>query len=439
MIMFGLFITICTLVLAGLLVQRAAQAAADGAKGQVGSEVTLQWDMEKALSGGGFTGSLPDNAKLATTTADRLGQSDLASGYNYFLENATTLPGRKTASTIAPPAGLPADMRDDNMLPMHGVLNSPQLRDFRDGHFTVIAGRGVTAADRNKDVAMIEERLASANNLKAGDKVTLTAADGTNSRTFEIVGVYRNPAQSPKSWVSPQADPGNRIYVPIDAVGRLSPDEKLGDGMRIHEATYTLKDPSTLDQFRTQAAAAGLDLNVFALSVNDKQYQQLVGPIQNVASFAGVIVWLVGIAGAAVVSLLIALWMRERQREIGILLAMGERRWRLIGQQLAEILAVAAAALAAATILGASLSQRVADSLLGRELAAVVPVPTLAPGQSGGAPGPAVAPIDQLSVSLQSSDIIGVGVVGLIIALLAVTLPALRIVRMQPRSILAQE
>ncbi|MBB5870320.1 putative ABC transport system permease protein [Allocatelliglobosispora scoriae] len=435
--MFGLFVTICTLVMGGLLVQRAADAAATAAKGRVGAQATLQWDMDKAFANGGFGGTLPDNARLSTTAADKIGTSDLVRGYNYTLENASAS-DLKPASTIPPPSGLPADMRDDRVLPLHGVRDTEQLRDFRDGQFTIVEGRGLTGADKDRDVVVVEERLAQANRLKVGGKVKLGTAGGGNLREFEVVGVYRNPAQSPKQWASPQSDPGNLMYVPLDALGRLNPEEKLDGGMRINEAVYTLKDPAQLDALRKQATAAGLDMNVFGLTVNDKQYQQLIGPIQNVASFARVTVGLVGVAGAAIVSLLIALWLRERRRELGVLLAMGERRWRLVAQQITEVLAIATVALAGATALGGLLAQPVTDALLGRQLADVPPPTVPIPGRAGVDLEPALAPIDKLDVLLGVGDIVSVGLIGLLIALIAVAVPAFRIVGLQPREILTK-
>jgi putative ABC transport system permease protein len=437
-ILFALFAVICTLVLGGFLVRGAADAAAEGAKQRVGTEATLQWDMDKAFAQGGFGGTLPDNARLSTAAADRLGRSELVAGYNYTLESGTVPVSAKPVAAAQPPAGLPEDMRNDRMLPLLGVLSSEQLRDFRDGHFTVLSGRGIGAQDRDRDAVLVEERFAAANSLTVGSKIILSSAEGKNPREFEVVGVYRNPAQSPRSWVAPQMEPGNKLIVPLDAVGRLEPTERIDGGMRINEATYRLKDPSTLDRFRKQAKAAGLDMDVFALQVNDKQYRQLVGPIRNVASFATAMVWLVGLAGAAVIGLLVALWTRERRRELGILLAVGERRWRLVAQQLVEVTAVAAVALGASAAAAQVIAAEVADALVSKEVAEVPGPAPQQPGRAGADQSPAVAPIDRLTIDLQTEDLLNVTLVGLAVVLATVAVPTGRIVRMQPRAILTK-
>lgn len=438
LIMFGLLAVICTLVLGGFLVQRAASVAADGARQQIGTDATLQWDIQKAAAKGGFVGALPDNARLDTVAADKLGKSNLVRGYNYTLEGGTVPRDVTSVSTVPPPAGLPAEMRDDHMLPVLGVLAAEQLRDFSDGHFTLLAGRGIGAEDRDRDVVMIEQRFATANHLAVGGRITLTDAEGKNPRPFEVVGVFRDPTQSPTSWVAPQGEPGNKLFVPLDAIGRLDPSERLGGGMRINEAVYRLKDPDTLDAFRKQAEAAGIDMKVFGITVNDKQYKQLLGPIQNVASFATVTVWLVGLAGAAVLSLLITLWTRERRRELGILLAIGARRWQLVAQQLVEVVAVAVLALGFAVVVAQALSPRMANSMLHTQVAAVPSATPRLPGRAGPDDPPPVAPIDRLDVRLYPADLVKIGVVGLAIAFAAVAVPTSRIVRLQPREILTK-
>jgi putative ABC transport system permease protein len=438
LILLALFAVICTLVLGGFVVRRAADAAAEDAKRQVGTEARLEWDMDRALADGGLGGTLPDNARLSSTAADELGRSQLVSGYNYTLENATKPVSAKSVVVAAPPAGLPEELRDDRLLPLIGVRDSGQLRDFRDGHFTMLSGRGIGPSDRDRDVVLVEERFAAINGLSVGGRVDLASATGENPRPFEVLGVYRNPEKSPESWVASQMEPGNKIFVPLDTIGRLDPTERLGGGMRIHEATYRLRDPSTLDTLRQEATAAGLDMNVFGLTVNDKQYRQMVGPIQNVAAFATATVWLVALAGAAVIGLLIALWTRERRRELGILLAVGERRWRLVAQQLVEVTAVALLALGAAAAVSQVLAAEVAGALVSREAASSPrPVPP-PPGRATIDQTPDVAPIDRLAVDLRPGDLRDVALVGLGIILAAVAVPTGLIVRMQPRSILAK-
>lgn len=440
----GLFFVICALVLCGLLLRAATDSAADAAKQEVGSDVTLQWDMDKAMEEGGFTGQLPDNAVLDTDVAERVGDSPLVTGHNYTLEGGTTLPDLDPVANGEPPDDLPEEMRQDNMLPLWGTRDAERLHDFKTGRHKILDGRGVTADDADDDVVMIEERLAKQNKLSVGDEVKLTAADGSQPRTFEVIGIYRDPTESPRNWTSPQTEPGNRMIVPVEAIGRMSAEEMVGDAMRVNEAVYELKDPADLDAFRAHAADSGVDMDVFTLDANDKMYRQLVGPIEGVAGFATVGVWLIAIAGAAILALLVMMGVRERRTELGVLLSIGERRWRLVGQQLAEVAVVAAVALGLALAVGQPIAQWAGDALLADELAAVDDEPKPEPQAAGGGrtttgdDTPAADPVDELAVDMGTADALAIAGIGLGIAGCATVLPTLTILRYQPRSILAK-
>lgn len=52
----------------------------------------------------------------------------------------------------------------------------------------------------------------------------------------------------------------------------------------------------------------------------------MVGPIENIAATSKMIVYLVSIAGSIILGLIIMLTIKERRKELGILLAIGEKR-----------------------------------------------------------------------------------------------------------------
>lgn len=75
-----------------------------------------------------------------------------------------------------------------------------------------------------------------------------------------------------------------------------------------------------------------IDTETFSLQTNDQMYQQMIGPISNVSKFSKNIVYLVGIAGIIILTLIVMLSIRERRYEIGVLLSLGESRMKIIGQ-----------------------------------------------------------------------------------------------------------
>jgi putative ABC transport system permease protein len=158
--------------------------------------------------------------------------------------------------------------------------------------------------------------------------------------------------------------------------------------------------------------------------------------------------WLIGFAGAAVLTLLVNLAVKQRRTECGVLLSMGEKKWKLITQQTLEIIAVAALAIALASVFAPRLTQSAGQSLLGKEatsaqhkIDAWQPPP---PGSTGfregidpdDQPVENADPIDKITVVLKPADLAAVGGFGLGIGLLAAAIPAASVLRLSPRSIL---
>lgn len=114
-----------------------------------------------------------------------------------------------------------------------------------------------------------------------------------------------------------------------------------------------MDDASNIDAFIAVAKKTGIDLDTFTLDANDQLYQQMVGPIENVASFSKNVVYLVTVAGAVILGLIVMMSIRERKYEMGVLMAIGEKRRKLIGQFLTEILMIAVLAIGISALTGA--------------------------------------------------------------------------------------
>ncbi|MFI9583886.1 FtsX-like permease family protein [Streptomyces sp. NPDC052236] len=215
----------------------------------------------------------------------------------------------------------------------------------------------------------------------------------------------------------------------------------------LNQATFTLRDPADLGQLKLDAQAAGADLKIFPLTVNDKQYKTLVGPINKTADFASITVWLVALAGTVILALIVASSLRERRKELGILLSLGEKKPKLLGQHLAEVVACAVLAIGFAAVSSQFLSQAIGNQLLSGEVSSAneaaaneanKPDPSDPTGGANKSNEPEGKPIDQMDINLGPADIGKVGATGLGIATLATLIPGARVLRLHPRDILTK-
>lgn len=440
LIMLATFLVVSAMVLGGVLINDAAAQAGRAAKEKVGAEVDLSVDLDDLVGSGQFRAP-----QIDVDTVDRIGGSPLVERYNYQSFNGTSLlGGARTVSTE--PAT--ADGAAESTL-VHGVLDSSLLADFSSGAWRMLSGEPITAADQGRDVVLVEQRLAAKNRLKVGDTLTLTDNDtGRKKADFTVEGIFRNPSDRPDAEY--RQEPGDWLIVPARALTRLN-SAGQDTPTQVGSATFRLKDPATFEAFRAMAEkTAGSALDGFEFGVNDKAVQQMTGPLTGITASTTAAMWLIGAAGAVVLGLLAALAVKERRRESGILLAMGERKWKLVAQQTTEILVIAALAIALSSVFAERLAQGASDALLRAEAAAAqrkidswqAPADG-ATGLSTGtdpedAPVENADPVDSITVRLDPADLGIAGGVGLGIGLLAAAVPAASVLRLTPRSLLTK-
>ncbi|MER5889156.1 FtsX-like permease family protein [Streptomyces sp. NPDC001941] len=457
LMMVGLFTVICTLVLSGFLIRSAAARAADDAKRKVGVVATMQLDVNALIAsgggneggGGGQPGTIGAKGELHQSVVDKICKSSAVTGCNYSVESVGRASGLKLHQPVPPPAG--QDASGTNFFSAAGIRDQKEEKDFRNGDAKIVSGRGITP-DSAKNEIVIEERVAKDNKVKVGDVVTLKVGEvpATGQRSeadvsYKVVGIYKSGTVDTGSYVPAMMDPANKIYMTPSGSSVLQ-GKAAGSEGDLRTATFSLKSPDDLDQLKKDAEAAGADGKIFPVTVNDKQYKALVGPITRTAQFATITVWLVALAGTAILALIIASSLRERRKELGILLALGEKKPRLIGQHLVEIVACALVAIGIAGAASQALAQPIGDSLLAGEVSsakedAAKQTPERDPSDPNGGMkdnGPEIKPVDSLQVKVGPADIVQVGVLGLGIAAVATILPGIRVMRLTPRDILTK-
>ncbi|MGW6461290.1 ABC transporter permease, partial [Streptomyces sp. NPDC055078] len=377
----GLFFVICTLVLSGFLIQSAAARAADDAKNSVGAVATMQLDVNALIDSGGGTksdGAMPGvigpEGDLRRGLVDRICESSVVKRCNYTTDSgAAPTAGSKLYQPVPRPAGTQPDGLD--LFKADGIRDQQSVASFRNGEAKIVAGRGI-GPKSGIDEVVVEQRLAKHNRWKVGDRIKLKVGElpeigkkrNEDEFTFTVIGIYSSGTPDSGRYMPAMMDPVNKLYVTPDGGSRLLGKKTGPEGGVLQQATFTLSDPADLARLKKHAKASGADLDLFPMTVNDKQYKQLVGPITKTAAFATVTVWLVALAGTVILALIVASSLRERRKELGILLSLGEKKPQLLGQHLVEVVACAVIAVGLASAGSQFLSQAIGDQLLAGEV-----------------------------------------------------------------------
>ncbi|MCY7777987.1 ABC transporter permease [Bacillus haynesii] len=454
------FTMICLLVLTGITIQSAAVKSSELAREQLGGSVTLKVDREKMMQEQQESGDRKrfESTPISVKSAEKLASLDHVKSYN-FISSTSALADNfdpiesgdedSSDSNSDEPAGPGGDEQGGRQMmqadvSIDGVTSTALVSEFSDGTSKITEGRALTKDDVNKKVAVIEETLAEENKLKIGDTIKVKASsDEATTINLKIVGIYKTTSSGDNQAQNfAFLNPYNKIYTPYTAASALKGDDYKN---AIDEAAYNMDDASNIDAFIASAKKTGIDLDTFTLDANDQLYQQMVGPIENVASFSKNVVYLVTIAGAVILGLIVMMSIRERKYEMGVLMAIGEKRWKLIGQFLTEILMIAVLAIGISALTGSLIAEQIGNQLLSQQIEQ-----TSASQSAGGMMGPGgggffgqstaqVSAIDQLDIQVSFGDLMALGGIGLLIAMFATLLPSISVLRLHPKTILTKQ
>ncbi len=452
LILMAVFLIVTNLVLAGFTIQNASKKAADAARKKLGADVTLGLDFDKLGQQARETGEMPKPPKLNTKEADQLAKSKHVKDYNYITNNFGIADGFKlvgasegegkgnVAMVGGSGSGSEIDMNSSFMI--EGVRKTALQESFKNGKSKIIDGKPITEQMKDQNVALMEKRLAELNNLKVGDKVKVQSGDKKETLEVEIIGIYETNEQAMGQQAPPIMDPANKLYMPHSTMKKLEVDQ----GISSIQVVYFLKDPQNIEAFKKEAKKSDIDFNYYKLDAHDSLYKQMIGPIDNISSTSQMIIYIVSIAGAIILGLIIMLSIKARRKEMGILLSIGEKKWKLMAQFVVEVVCIAILAFGLSITTGAKVSQYIGDNLLSSEIATAseeTDTPqngtVMMSGPGGTLQNQKEDPIDKIDVSVTGEDVGKMGGIGLAIAILATLLPALSILRLNPKQILLKD
>ncbi|MGY1462408.1 ABC transporter permease [Bacillus toyonensis] len=457
LILMAVFLIVTNLVLAGFTIQNASKKAADAARKKLGADVTLSLDFDKLGQQAQKTGEMPNPPKLNTKEADQLAKSKYVKDYNYISNTFGISDGLKLVGASegeeegkgkagmaavrgGSSSGTEIDMNASFMI--EGVRKTALQESFKNGKSKIIDGKPITEQMKNQNVALMEKRLAELNNLKVGDKVKVQSGDKKEILEVEIIGIYETNEQAMGQQAPPIMDPANKLYMPHSTMKKFEVDQ----GISSIQVVYFLKDPQNIEAFKKEAKKSKINFNYYKLDAHDSLYKQMIGPIENISSTSQMIIYIVSIAGAIILGLIIMLSIKGRRKEMGILLSIGEKKWKLMAQFVVEVVCIAILSFGLSITTGAKVSQYIGDNLLSSEVATESEETNtpqngtvMMSGPGGNVQNQKEDPIDKIDVSVTGEDVGKMGGIGLAIAILATLLPALSILHLNPKQILLKD
>ena len=473
-IVLAVMLTVCIVVLAGFSIKSATEEAAILARRELGATVTLTVDQQKMMEAqreqSSSQGSGQDAKRMKFTQTpvplgylDELVTSEYVESYsattssNANIENITAVGNEETEEVIEQSASSAEKPSMGDKMPGMGITTGDftliGTNDFNtssatlSGENTLVTGREITDEDLNSNVIMIEETFATENNLEVGSTVVLVnPQDETSTIEVEIVGIYKSTAEiSEMAYRMTSMLPYNQIYAPYTLVNTFK-----GEGYEdaVDSIVFYLNDPANVEAFIEEGNNTSIDFNTYKLDANNQAYETMMGPIENVASFSNTTLILVTVFGAVILALIIMLSIKDRTHEIGILMALGEKRSKIVYQLLAEIVIVLVVAIGVSGVCGNTISNVIGSKLIQNEITSVednMQSKEMARPNKGSmnvalgiGSGSSVEPIDTLDINMNVGDFGKMAGLSLLLAMVATLIPSISIMRLNPKTILSK-
>ncbi|MFC6273999.1 ABC transporter permease [Levilactobacillus tangyuanensis] len=450
-------------VLAGLLIRSAAVKATNQAKADVGATVTLSANRQAAFKKmqSSSSSSKSSRPKLSLTPVKLSDASKIAKLSNVKSTNVTSSTAVNassydvvsTSSSLGGNSGGPGGMKSSTSsgdTQIDGVTATSLATDFSSKQSKITKGRGITAADKNTNHVVIEKELASQNDLTVGDTVTVKESSGDKAKVkMTIVGIYKASSTSSSSAGPMSTDPSNTMYTSYTLANTFKGSKYAGTADSV---TFNVRNPAKVGSLKT-AGKKLINTSKYSLSTDDSSYQTVKASMNSVEGFANKIVWLVAIAGTIILALIVILMIRERRFEIGVLLSLGEARWKIIAQFFTEMLMVIVVAVAIAGAGGKFVGDQLGSQLVAQSTTTQT-TSTSASGQPGGGgqpggngtrgggPGNTGSTSKQatkktdLDISVSAVNLAELGGFGLAITFLSIMIASGGILRLEPKKVL---
>ena len=182
------------------------------------------------------------------------------------------------------------------------------------------------------------------NELNIGDELQFNDyKDRENSSVYTatIIGVYLN-AKSIEALMPGDTYRGeNIIFTDLNFPEKVtgSPGDPL-----YQNATFFIESGKNYKQVKSNIEKVNVNWKRYDLIDDSGRIEQLSENFGNISQIGNVLFVICMVAGIIIVFLNFLFWVRQRQREIGILISLGKSKFEIIGQFLIEAILISCVA-----------------------------------------------------------------------------------------------
>ncbi len=267
-----------------------------------------------------------------------------------------------------------------------GYNSDEAMTDFISGTCSITDGSMFEEGTENYD-CVISEELAVYNNIDLDTNNTITITNPNNEDetfTLTVSGIYSNSQSTVTDsgmmgGFSTSTDAANQIYLSYNALAAMVASSEANATVETDSETgaetttalpgqlsgsYTFANVDDYETFCDEVYDLGLDDSYTVSSSDVNSYEQSIKPLENLNQMAMYFLIVVLAIGAVILIVLNIFSVRERKYEVGVLTAIGMKKFKVSLQFLFETLMITLIAIVLGGIAGGAASVSVTNSLL---------------------------------------------------------------------------
>lgn len=269
-----------------------------------------------------------------------------------------------------------------------GYSSDEAMIEFLKGTSSITDGEMFEEGTEEYD-CVISDELATYNELQVGDKISVVNPNKEGeSYELSIVGIYHNEqsgqAQSGMmGGFSASSDVANRIYMSYEALDAMIQASEANADVETDEntgretstalknqisGTYTFATVEDYEAFEEEVRELGLSDSYTISSSDLNSYEESLGPLNNLSEYAMYFFIVILIIGGIILAVLNIFNIRERKYEVGVLAAIGMKKWKIAVQFTLELLCVTFVSIIIGTAIGAVGSVPITNALLEKQI-----------------------------------------------------------------------
>lgn len=380
-----IFLIIANLVLAGLLIREASNTAQEQTMLSIGADVNYSIDFG-AVMNSIEKGELDRSLMQGIKNSDGLIESEVIAEYggatygNLVVASDSEYVKEYSFDLSTPLTLLNIDEYTlDSSTATQSVFNVNYFdhgypADFTADKAELVEGTMITDSqlENGEALILISDEVASINKLTVGDVVEVEydlVENNTVVIQHTIVGIYHTDEEADQQVVQSGNSnlPENNVYVPYYVLTQVGYSVEQLDNIWMDSNVISLIDPSTMDTYIREVESK-IDLKFGMLETNEDMYESLVGPIEIIGDISNYAVFAILLTGGLIIGLITALTVNDRKGEIGILLAVGETKLKIVSQFVLEIVIIAVVTFSLSIFTGGIIGDVVSDFALDSDL-----------------------------------------------------------------------